>query len=250
MDTDADRDESDDNEKDKTDMTAKSHSLDNIVKRHGFVALAKSINAGAVTLTEMEYTQALVDDCARRGVSFEKVFCDNTSEGIEIRKGRERCRDTAFAKAGAGLMPIAPTQTNSLAAARDVDSDEPDAYQKLVAMAEKMRAAAGGSMTLAQAFERTYSSPEYKELVDLERRQAHNRLPVTGGFGSGTRAPLSGADEDGGEAYQKMMALAEKAHVAQPEQTVAQHFAKIYTSREHRGLAAAERLANRPNLRA
>jgi hypothetical protein len=134
-------DDDDDDEKDKTDMTEKSHSLDNIVKRHGFVALAKSINAGAIELTEEEYTKALVADCARRGVSFEKAFCDNSSEGLEIRKGRERCRDTAFAKAGAGaLMPLMPTQTNSLAAARDVDADEEgDAYQQLVAMAERMR---------------------------------------------------------------------------------------------------------------
>jgi hypothetical protein len=163
-------------EKDK-DMTEKSHSLDNIVKRHGFVALAKSINAGSVTLTEEEYTKALIDDCARGGVSFEKVFCANTPEGVEIRKGRERCRDEAFLKGT--LMPIMPTQTDSLQAAGDVNSDEPDAYEKLVEMSERMRAASP-EMTLAQAFERTYTSPEVKELAELERRQARSRLPTTG----------------------------------------------------------------------
>jgi hypothetical protein len=244
------RDENDeDNEKDKTDMTEKS--LNDIVKRFGFVALAKSINAGSVTLTEEEYTKPLVDDCARRGVSFEKVFCDNTSEGLEIRKGRERCRDEAFLKGT--LMPIAPTFVGG-AAARDVDAgEEGDAYQALVAMAERMRAASPG-MKLDEAFSRTYQDPANAEKARRERIQSRNRLPVTGGFGSGTLAPLQvdkaerdvSADEDGGEHYEKLMVLAEQAHAAQPEQSVAQHFAKIFSSREHRDLAEAERKANRP----
>ena len=107
-----------------------------------------------------------------------------------------------------------------------------------------------GLMTLAQAFERTYSSPEAKELADLERRQAHNRLPVTGGFGSGTLAPMQVDkmdDEDHGEAYEKLAALAEQMHAERPELTFAKCFEKIYTSREHRGLAEAERRANRPS---
>jgi hypothetical protein len=51
---------------------------------------------------------------------------------------------------------------------------------------------------------------------------------------------------DGGEHYEKLLKLAEQAHAAQPEQSVAQHFEKIYTSREHRETAEAERKANRP----
>jgi hypothetical protein len=239
-------------EKDK-DMTEKSHSLDNIVKRFGFVALAKSINAGSIALTEAEYTQALVSDCARRGVSFEKVFCDTSSEGVEIRKGRERCRDTAFAKAGAGaLMPIAPTFVGG-AEARNVDAgEEGDAYQALVAMAEKMRAASPG-MKLDEAFSRTYVSPEARELAELERRQSRNRLPVTGGFASGTLAPLQmdkaerdvTSDEDGGEAYQKLARLAEEMSTTTGE-TFAKCFEKVYLAPANRETAEAERRANRP----
>jgi hypothetical protein len=237
----------DDDEKDQKDMTEKSHSLNNIVKRHGFLALAKSINAGSVTLTETEYTQALVDDCTRRGVSFEKAFCDNTAEGVEIRKGRERCRDEAFLKGT--LMPIAPTQVGGRAA-QNVDDDESDAYQQLVAMAEKMRAASPG-MKLDEAFSRTYQDPANAGKAQRERRQARSRLPVTGG---GTPVPMQmdkaerdvSSGEDGGAEYQKILKLAEDAHAAQPDQSVAQHFAKIFSSREHRELAEAERLANRP----
>jgi hypothetical protein len=58
------------------------------------------------------------------------------------------------------------------------------------------------------------------------------------------------ADDDeageGGQHYEKLLKLAEDAHAAEPEKSVAQHFEKIYTSREHRELAMAERKANRP----
>jgi hypothetical protein len=49
-------------------------------------------------------------------------------------------------------------------------------------MAEKMKEASR-EMTLAQAFERTYSSPKYRAPVERERREAHARL-------NGNRVPL------------------------------------------------------------
>ena len=83
-------------------------------------------------------------------------------------------------------MPIAPTQTNTLQEATDVDAGtEGAAYKKLVAMAEKMAAASGGSMTLAQAFERTYTSPGARALAEQERRKWRSRLPTTGGRKAG-----------------------------------------------------------------
>jgi hypothetical protein len=174
------RDDDDDNEKDQTNMAAKS--LNDIVKRHGFLALAKSINAGAVTLTEEEYTKALVDDCARRGVSFEKAFCDNSAEGLEIRKGRERCRDQAFLKAGQGqLMPIAPTQVSG-AAAQDVDGNSGGAYEQLMRMAQRMKEASPErKLSDAQWFESVYNDAANVELKRREREEAHARLPVSGG---------------------------------------------------------------------
>jgi hypothetical protein len=152
-------DDDDDDEKDKTDMTEKSHSLDNIVKRHGFLALAKSVNSGAVTLTEEEYSKALIDDCARRGVSFEKVFCDSSPEGVEIRKGRERCRDTSWAKAGSTFMPLMPTQVGG-AAARNVDGKSGGAYEQLMEMARRMKEAnPERKLSDAQWFENVYNDP-------------------------------------------------------------------------------------------
>ena len=233
----------------------RSEQLTAMAKKHGVVAIAKSVNNNGAFLTETEMTQCIVEHAKRIGSTFEKVYCGTDTDAIELRKAITRCRDDAFLKAGAGLMPLTPV----VSAGKDATAvDDPvDALAKLTALSEEMRRRSPGK-TSAQAFAEVYSSPEYKELADLERRQSRNRLPVTGGFGSGTLAPLEvdkaasdvGADEDGGEAYQKMMALAEDAHAAQPEQSVAQHFAKIYSSFEHRELAKAERRANRPNLRA
>jgi hypothetical protein len=63
-----------------------------------------------------------------------------------------------FAKAGQGrLMPLEPTQVFD-EAAQDVNANSGGAYDQLMAMAEKIRAASP-EMTLAQAFERTYTSP-------------------------------------------------------------------------------------------
>jgi hypothetical protein len=172
------RDEDDDEQERTTKQMTRSQQLSAVAKKYGVVAIAKSVNDKGAFLSETEMTQCIVDHCKWVGQSFEQVFCGSGADAVELRKAVARCRDDAFLKAGT-LMPVLPTQTDSLAAARDVDSDAPDAYRQLVAMAEKMRAASPG-MTLAQAFERTYSSPEYKALADLERRQAHNRLPTTG----------------------------------------------------------------------
>jgi hypothetical protein len=102
-----------------------------------------------------------------------------------LRKAVTSCRDAQWAKAGQGqLMPLMPTQVGG-ADARDVDAGtDGKAYKQLVAMAEKLRAASP-EMTLAQAFERTYTSPEARGLAEQERRDARSRLPTTGGRTAG-----------------------------------------------------------------
>jgi hypothetical protein len=184
---DADRDERDDENDDATDdervekgmRTMESAQLTALFKRHGFETIAKC-NIEKPFLSEFEMTEVGKQEAAARGVSFATLY-----EGsVTLRKAVTSCRDAQWAKAGQGqLMPIMPTQVGG-AAARNVDSDEPDAYTKLVAMAEKMRAASP-EMTLAQAFERTYTSPEARGLAEQERRDARSRLPTTGGRTAG-----------------------------------------------------------------
>ena len=164
----------------KMENTMQTHSemLSAVAKKYGVHALAKSVAQGDVSCSEHELTKLIDEQAKREGTTFVKLYESPGPEGVTLRKAIMAARDAAFLKAGT-LMPIAPTQVGG-AAARDVDADkEGDAYQQLVAMAEKMRAASP-EMTLAQAFERTYSSPEYKELAELERRQARSRLPITG----------------------------------------------------------------------
>jgi hypothetical protein len=98
----------------------------------------------------------------------------------------------------------------------------------------------------AGCFAMVYQDPANASLAARER--AENRSSAGAAFMSsdGVAKRDVNSDEDGGEAYQKILALAEEAHAAAPEQSVAQHFAKIFSSHEHRELAKAERKENRP----
>jgi hypothetical protein len=101
-------------------------------------------------LSETEFTGLIVEHAKRIGSTFEKVYCGSGADGIELRKAVARCRDEAFAKAGV-LMSLMPTQTDSLQAAQDVGGKSGGAYEQLMAMAEKMKAASP-ELTLAQCF--------------------------------------------------------------------------------------------------
>jgi hypothetical protein len=60
------------------------------------------------------------------------------------------------------------------------------------------------------------------------------------------RAEADDNEEENGEAYEKLCKLASDMHAEQPHLTFEKCFEKIYLSSEHRELATAERLANRP----
>jgi hypothetical protein len=54
------------------------------------------------------------------------------------------------------------------------------------------------------------------------------------------------SDDDHGEAYNKIAALAAEMHAERPDLTFEKCFEKVYTSPANREIAKAERIANRP----
>src|SRR4029077_7536126 len=150
MDTDADNDHEDEND-DATDdervekgmRTMESAHLKALFKRHGFETIAKC-NIEKPFLTEFEMTEVGKQEAAERGISFAQLY----ESSITLRKAVEATKYAAFTKAGVSLAPILPTQTNTLAEARDVSSEDGgEAYRQLVRMAEKLRASSSTPMS-------------------------------------------------------------------------------------------------------
>ena len=83
------------------------------------------------------------------------------------------------------------------------------------------------------------------QLPPLEREQ--RTVPIAGTVLMTSDGEVKKrADDDHGEAYEKLARLAEQMHVERPELTFAQCFEKIFTSPANREIAKAERIANRP----
>jgi hypothetical protein len=160
-------------------MQSHSEMLSNVVKRYGIVALCKSVEKGDVAVSEHELTKLIGEAAERSGSSFAKLFEANTEEGTTLRKAIQVARDTAWVKAGTQqLMPTKPTYSDETA---EAVNDGGDAYNQLVAMAEKMHAASP-ERTVAQHFAAIYQDPKFADKAARERAQARSRLPITGGF--------------------------------------------------------------------
>ena len=154
------------------DLTSK------IVKQYGIVAFAKAVTDGSIQVSGAELTKLIGEAAARAGTTFAKMYTAPGEEGIALRKAIIAARDAAFIKAGQ-LMPAAPLSTNVTI---DDANDPKSALSQLNELAAKMQAASP-TMRLEQAFERTYSSPEYRALAARERAEARARLPSASGGG-------------------------------------------------------------------
>jgi hypothetical protein len=191
MDSDADRDRDederrgngdraaatdDDEDVEKGMRTMESAHLKALFKRHGFETIAKC-NIEKPFLSEFEMTEVGKQEAAERGISFAELY----ESSITLRKAVEATKYAAFAKAGARLMPIMPTQVGG-AAARDVDGNSGGAYEELMRMAQRMKEASPErKLSDAQWFESVYNDAANVELKRREREEAHARLPVSGG---------------------------------------------------------------------
>jgi hypothetical protein len=85
----------------------------------------------------------------------------------------------AALRKGGTLMPLEPLVSGG-AAAMDVNSDDSEPYQQLMAIARRMHDASP-ELTLEQCFSRAFESPEHRALANKERAQAHARSMALGG---------------------------------------------------------------------
>jgi hypothetical protein len=85
----------------------------------------------------------------------------------------------AALRKGGTLMPLEPLVTGG-ASAMDVNSDDSEPYQQLMAIAQRMHDASP-ELTLEQCFSRAFESPEHRALANKERAQAHARSMALGG---------------------------------------------------------------------
>ena len=227
-----------------------TEELSNFVKRRGIAELARSVNENGPFLSEEEFSKVLAEDCKRTGRDFSKAleggrFGD--TENAEIAKAWRALRDAglsgapavlgdaaeAFAKQRDALRKLGGSRTSE---PRDGGSsapfhagDTPNPTMSPGRASLKPRSSGVSGKPAQQGVNNPRLSIEQLQaLIDAQRAEADD-------------------NENDGEAYEKLCKLAADMQAERPELTFAQHFAKIYTSREHRGLAEAERRENRPS---
>jgi hypothetical protein len=213
-----DADDDDEQRKDKQ-MQSKFKSLD-------VVQICKRISddGDAYSLDEHQLVD-MIDKFARaKGSSFVAEFERRDEVGLALRKAVDVCKGGwSVIKRREPLSKVGGSTPHFLA-----DGSVPTVSPGKATL--KPRSSGFSGKPAQQGADNPrLSIAQLQALIDAQRAEADD-------------------DEagEGGEHYEKLLKLAEQAHAAQPEQSVAQHFEKIYTSREHRELAMAERKANRP----
>jgi hypothetical protein len=153
------------------DYSMKHDNWQKIATDHGVIAIAKMVTAeGAApgSLDEHTFTK-LVTEHAQRAhpdltpeQAFSKIFGASTDEGSLLRRAH------ALTKAWPAPMSIEPTFVGGTDALLQVSDPAPDAYKKLVEMAERQRR---DGETAAAAFMRVYLDPANASLAAVERAQ-------------------------------------------------------------------------------
>jgi hypothetical protein len=204
MDTDADHDRDDDEEqrKEKNNMQTRGQEMRKLAGLSP-LQLCKRISADndAYDLTEEQVhsvVQCVAKQYARPGESEGSAFLRLLSGRDEIANAcnaalavaknasmpggfstAANIATRAALRKGGTLMPLEPLVSGG-GAAMDVNSDDSEPYQQLMAIARRMHDASP-ELTLEQCFDRTFSSPEYRALANKERAQAHARSMALGG---------------------------------------------------------------------
>jgi hypothetical protein len=218
-DADRDADESDDNEKDTTMKT-----LIGLAKKFGWQNICKQfVENGTGNFSETEVTEMLTVAAQkafpgeRPDVAFSKLYSAQTADGELMRRTTMAARDAGFVSKLGGSTPhfLADGSVPTMSPGKATLKPRSSGFS--------------GKPAQQNVNNPRLSIAQLQALIDAQRAEADD-------------------DEagEGGEHYEKLLKLAERAHAAEPEQTVAQHFEKIYTSREHAPLAMAERKVNRP----
>jgi hypothetical protein len=165
-------------QKDKTMQKSHFELSDDAIRQFGLTAFSKSVEAG-MHVGDTEFVALVTKAAEREGRTFSQVYGEQSERGIAIRKADQARRNALWAKAGRQqLMPTEPTYSDETASAVN---DGGDAYKELLAMAERMHAAAP-ERSVAAHFAAIYQDPKFRDKAARERAQARSRLPITGGF--------------------------------------------------------------------
>jgi hypothetical protein len=135
-------------------------SRQEIVKRYGLATIAKGMlkDNDPYGFSEHEFTEFMVAQAKRKGVSFEKYF--TAPENLDVRRAHQLTKGT--------LVEVQPISVD--VGFTDNGSDWQKAYAQLQEMAEELRQSAP-YLTVAQAFERVFTDQANAELA----ARAHRR---------------------------------------------------------------------------
>src|SRR4051794_7921448 len=160
-------------------MTSRADQLRDIAKDFGVHKLAKMLvtQNDAHGITEHELTALAFEEAqksAKPGERPNSTFARwyGEPEQLELRKAIQIAKNTPVDKAYPPLMDMKPTQVSGAAAMNVNDASE--AYNKLTAMAEALRAKSP-TLTAAQAFAKVFEDPANAELA----AKAHRRPTPT-----------------------------------------------------------------------
>jgi hypothetical protein len=170
-----------DNEKDKDNMTTKSHSLSDVVKRYGWQAVCKQlVENGTGSFSEAEVTEMLTVAAQkaypgeRPDVAFAKLYCGPDGE---------LARRTTLAARDAGFISRTKTEKAATLQPRVVGGADARAVNQpkaaLAALQELVdeQRRQHPTLTEAGAWDKVYTDPANREIVNRER--AENR-PTAG----------------------------------------------------------------------
>jgi hypothetical protein len=131
-----------------------------VAKNHGVRTIAKAINdeGDADGLTEHEFTELMMDEAKRKGLSFEKYFTDPAN--LDIRRAHQLTKSS--------LVEVQPVSV--AVGFSDNNTDWKKAYDQLQAKAEELRASAP-YLSVEQAFARVFEDQKNAELA----ARAHRR---------------------------------------------------------------------------
>jgi hypothetical protein len=183
-------------------MQTHTELMSAVVKKYGITAFAKSVAEGDVSCSEFEQTKLINEHCARKGLSFEKMFTAQDERGVTLRKAIMAARDAGFLSRTSAMSKAQPQFSNRSSepfhAAGAVDGpagkpgratltprfvggraaqrvDDPrSALDQLNELADAQRRQ-NTELTEAGAFARVYADPKNAELVRRERDENRPR---------------------------------------------------------------------------
>jgi hypothetical protein len=167
-------------------MQTHSEMLSAVAKKYGVHALAKSVAAGNVSVSEHELTQLISEQAKREGTSFVKLFEAQDEAGATLRKAIAAARDQQFlsrtttmskAEGVPGRATLTPRSSGFSGGGRAQNVDAPKtALAALQELVDAQRAA-NPALSESEAWLRVYEHPGNIELALRER--AENRPGAT-----------------------------------------------------------------------